>query len=161
MIHKGIICLSDAKTNEEYKQKLKAVNYFAVGFIVMGAILFGVSLIAQMGGMWKLPEFAFGFYCGAGCGAIGWGIALLIKNIRLMKNEEKLTRSRIEATDERTLEINLRAGNAAYSATFIIGFFTLIIGSIFRPELIEVLIGFTLVASLSRLFAYAYYSRKM
>ena len=161
MKHKGIICLSSAKNNEEYKRKLRAVNYFAVGFMLMGAILFGVSLMAQLGGMWKLPDFVFGFYCGAGCGAIAWGIALLIKNLRLMRNEEKLTKSRIEATDERTVEISLRSGNAAYSATFIISYFVLIIGAIFRPELIEVLIGFTLIASLSKLIAYAYYSRKM
>ena len=45
-----------------------------------------------------------GVYCGIGVGLICSGIVFLIRNKRLMKDEEKLKEARLQVTDERNME---------------------------------------------------------
>ena len=91
---------SKATNNEEFRKQLQAKNK-----ALLGLILLGIISAAKM----KVDDYMLGVYCGIGVGLICSGIVFLIRNKRLMKDEEKLKEARLQVTDERNIEIGSRA----------------------------------------------------
>ena len=65
----------------------------------------GSPYYMEFSGKMKVDDYMLGVYCGIGVGLICSGIVFLIRNKRLMKDEEKLKEARLQVTDERNIEI--------------------------------------------------------
>ena len=66
-------------------------------------------------------------------GLICSGIVFLIRNKRLMKDEEKLKEARLQVTDERNIEIGSRALRMAAFVLLIVMYFAFLFGGLYDP----------------------------
>ncbi|MDE7286198.1 MAG: hypothetical protein K2N55_05065 [Lachnospiraceae bacterium] len=158
---KGFFCVTTAKTNEEYREVLKKRNIRFTVLALAGALIAGVTLYAEESQVSALPDYIMGVYCGFGTGIFLAGILLLVKNLILMRSEEKLKQSRLENADERYNEINKHAARI----TLMVMVFTIIvggmIGGIFEPALVKATVFLVDVFAISYITAFTYYKRKM
>ena len=88
-------------------------------------------------------------------------LILYVRNLRLLKDEVKLKQSRLENYDERNMEIRNKAVLAAIKVLLVVCFVAAMIGGIFYPYLIKILIFVIYVFLFSYLAANAYYKRRM
>ena len=104
---KGFCLFSGSKVtnNEEFRKQLQAKNKCLLGLILLGIISAAAAYYMEFSGKMKVDDYMLGVYCGIGVGLICSGIVFLIRNKRLMKDEEKLKEARLQVTDERNIEI--------------------------------------------------------
>lgn len=157
----GIFCGSECSTNEEYKKYIKRRIAYFIGIIILGAITLAVTFLGDRFFNVSISEKMIGVYTGFGSGLISIGIILLIKNILLLKNEEKLRKSRISNTDERNKEISIKATRVALVVMLVAMYLVGLIGGLWYPVLIEVLLTVISVFLLAYLVAYKVISRKI
>ena len=96
---------SKATNNEEFRKQLQAKNKALLGLILLGIISAAAAYYMEFWGKMKVDDYMQGVYCGIGVVLICSGIVFLIRNKRLMKDEEKLKEARLQVTDERNIEI--------------------------------------------------------
>jgi len=158
---KGLLCNTTAKTNEEYRQvvKVRMYRFLCLGFI--GSITLAIALLTEF--YWKLDvnEHMLGVYTGVGAGLLAASIALWIKNKRLLGNEEKLKESRISNADERIQEISSRAFKMAAIVMLVAMYAVALIGGLFYPVLVEMLLAIISVFAFTYVVAYFAYSKRM
>ncbi len=89
---KGFCLFSGSKVtnNEEFRKQLQAKNKCLLGLILLGIISAAAAYYMEFSGKMKVDDYMLGVYCGIGVGLICSGIVFLIRNKRLMKDEEKL-----------------------------------------------------------------------
>lgn len=157
---RGIFCATTATTNEEYRKVLKKRNIWMMALVLSGALIAGMSL--YMGGFEEkaLPEYSIGIYVGFGVGLALAGILLLVKNLVLMGNEEKLKTSRLENADERLSEISSKACRIVLMVMLLTIIAGGMIGSMFEPILAKAMLVLIDVFALSYIAAFCYYKRK-
>ncbi|MDF2487034.1 MAG: hypothetical protein K0R46_3202 [Herbinix sp.] len=158
---RGLLCGTTANTNEEYKQVVKIRMYRFLCLGLVGAITFVTALLAEF--YWKLDvkEQMLGVYTGAGAGILGASVLLWIKNKRLLGNEEKLKASRISNADERIKEISNKAFKMAAVIMLIAMYATALIGGLFYPVLVELLLAIVSIFVFAYLVSYFVYSKRM
>ena len=102
---KGFCLFSGSKVtnNEEFRKQLQAKNKCLLGLILLGIISAAAAYYMEFSGKMKVDDYMLGVYCGIGVGLICSGIVFLIRNKRLMKDEEKLKEARLQVTDERNI----------------------------------------------------------
>lgn len=110
-------------SNTSYKNKVIIKNFISIGIVLLGIASLTLSICMKMGIINSINDFSNGFYTGTGGGLIGAGIATIIKNVILLRNEEKLKKAEIESNDER----NKLIGQKTLSISAIIGFFIIYI----------------------------------
>lgn len=158
---RGLLCGTTARTNEEYKQVVKIRMYRFAGLGLIGAITLVTALLAEF--YWKLDvkEEMLGVYTGVGFGLLLASVIMLIKNGIMLKNEEKLKESRISNSDERIKEINNKAFRTA-SIVMLIAMYTLaLIGGLFYPELVRLLLLIVSIFVFAYFVSYNIYNRRM
>ncbi len=117
-------CIGEAaKTDEEYKNKLKMkrlifIIMMAAGIITLAVRHYYIGVIA---------DYVNGFYLGFGTSIIAGSSILLIRNEMIMRNEKKLHDLRIKNYDERNVSI---ADDALRTATLIMVAATYVYGII-------------------------------
>lgn len=158
---RGIFCGTTAATNEEYRTVLKRRNIWMVILMLAGALIAGSALYAEQAGKTALPEYSIGVYCGFGAGIALAGLILLIRNMILMGNEGKLKQDRLENSDERIREISNRACRSSLAILVLALVVGGMIGGIFEPILVKMMILLVDVFALSYIGSYNYYKRKM
>lgn len=158
---RGIFCKTTAATNEEFKKVLKKRNICSITMLVTGLTASAIAFWASGKGITALPEYILGVYCGVGCGIAVGALILLIKNLRILKDERKLKESRLEQYDERLQEINQKAVNTAAMVMMFFVFAGGLIGGIFYPVLITALLTIVYVFLLTYLIAYVIYKKSM
>lgn len=158
---KGIFCGTTATTNEEYRKVLKRRNAWMIALIIMGVLIAVVALAAESSGTAALPEYILGVYCGFGTGLALAGIILLVRNLILMKDEEKLKQSRIENSDERLQEIGSKASMTAIKVMLLVGTAGGLIVGIYEPVLIKALIFMLDVFLFSYIVAFAFFKKRI
>ncbi len=157
----GFFCVSKAKSNEEYKKVIKARMNLMVLIFVIGLITLIVSLLAEK--IWKveISEHMIGLYCGVGTGLLVASVILWIKNWMILRNETRLKESRLCNTDERLMEISNKAFRMAtiflVAALYACG----IIGGLFYPILVKVLMILICVFLAAYMVTYKIYEKKM
>ena len=161
MSMRGIFCQTTATTNEEYRKELKGRNGWLLFMAIGGAGEAAASALAESGGTLSIPDYMLGVYCGTGAGIMVAAIVLYIRNLFLLKDEEKLKKSRLENYDERNQEIRNKALLAAVKILLVVCFVTAMVGGIFYPYLIKMLLFVIYVFLFSYLIANAYYKRRM
>lgn len=158
---RGIFCQTAATTNEEYRNELKSRN-IGFSFLAIGGA--GAAIMAdfaQSRGTVGIPDHMLGVYLGVGTGIMLAAIVLYVRNYLLLKDEEKLKKSRLENYDERNVEIRNKAVLAAVKVLLIACFVTAMVGGIFYPYLIKALIFILDVFLFAYLIANSYYKRRM
>ncbi len=158
---RGLLCGTTARTNEEYKKVVKVRMNRFLGIGIIGTLTLTLALLAEF--YWKLAvkEEMLGVYAGMGTGLVAVSVILWIKNRMLLGNEEKLKESRVNNSDERIKEI----GNQAFrmAAAVMLGAMYLIslVGGLFYPMLVQVLLAVVSVFALTYLVSYRIYDKKM
>lgn len=130
---------SKATNNEEFRRQLKAKNKFMWLFIVLGIFSAAVAYYCEFFGKMKVDDYMLGVYCGLGVGLVASGIAFLIRNKRLLKDETKLKEARLQATDERNVEIGMRAQKIAAIVLLVAIYLVFLIGGVYDPILSKVM----------------------
>lgn len=130
---------SKATNNEEFRRQLKAKNKFMWLFIVLGIFSAAVAYYCEFFGKMNVDDYMLGVYCGIGVGLVGAGVALLIRNKRLLKDEMKLKEARLQATDERNVEIGMRAQKIAAIVLLVAIYLVFLIGGVYDPILSKVM----------------------
>ena len=161
MKFRGIFCGTTATTNEEYRKVLKNRNLWMIGLTIIGLMIAVVALWAEKTGATALPDYIIGVYCGFGTGLAIAGVILFVRNLLLMKNEEKLKESRLENSDERLTEIRNKALQAAVKILLLVGVAASMILGIFEPVLIKACLFLLYVFLFSFIIATAYYKKRM
>ena len=133
------------KNNEEYKQYLQKLNRFFLFLSIAGAFIgamgFGAEFIFEKIKLAiAIDDYMLGIYSGVGAGLFISGIVLIIRNRRIIKDEQKLTRARIEQGDERMRELGNRASQIATYVTLFTLFAISLIGGLFYPILPKILL---------------------
>lgn len=157
----GLFCSSDCKTNDEYKKVIKARILIFIGLIVLGVITLIVTFLGDSYLNLKISESMISTYSGFGTGITVVGIILLIKNVSILNNEEKLRKVRISNTDERIKEINLKASKVALGFMLVTMYLVGLIGGIWYPVITQVLFSIICVFLVVYVIAYKIISRKI
>ncbi|MBO5293143.1 MAG: hypothetical protein J6B10_08195 [Lachnospiraceae bacterium] len=157
----GLFCSVSCTDNEEYRKCIQKRMWLWRGMLAAGILTFIIAFLA--GNYWQieLEDFMLGMYQGVGAGLIGASVALLFKNGRLLKDEEKLRRARIAASDERNMEIVSRAMRAALVVLLVAIYFVMLIGGLWYPQIAWVLANLVCLFLLAYVAAYKIIARKM
>lgn len=157
----GLFCSSDCKTNDEYKKVIKARILIFIGLIVLGVITLIVTFLGDSYLNLKISESMISTYSGFGTGITVVGIILLIKNVSILNNEEKLRKVRISNTDERIKEINLKASKVALGFMLVTMYLVGLIGGVWYLVITQVLFSIICVFLVVYVIAYKIISRKI
>jgi hypothetical protein len=157
----GLFCWTNAKNNEEYKKVIRFRMNIMVILGIIGIATFAVALLAEYKWKVSVSEHMLGVYSGAGTGLFAAAVALWIKNKLLLKNEEKLKESRLNNTDERIREISSKAFRTAAAILLIALYAFALIGGIFYPVLVQVLLSIACIFLVSYVIAFKIYEKKM
>ena len=138
---KGFCLMSATKAtnNEEYRKQIQTKNKYMWGLILLGLITAVVAYYMEFSGKMKVDDYMLGVYCGLGVGLVASGIAFLIRNKRLLKDETKLKEARLQATDERNVEIGMRAQKIAAIVLLVAIYLVFLIGGVYDPILSKVM----------------------
>lgn len=150
-----------AKNNEEYKEVIKKRMKLMVLLIIIGAITAAVGFGSEFCFNVTINEHMIGVYTGVGVGLFVAGLILWIKNKIVLGNEAKLKESRLGNTDERILEISNKAFRIATFAMIAAMYVVALIGGLFYPILVEVLLFIVCMFLVAYVIAYKYYNSKM
>ena len=136
---KGFCFMSATKAtnNEEYRKQIQAKNKCIWGLILLGLITAVIAYYMEFSGKMKVDDYMLGVYCGLGVGLVASGIAFLIRNKRLLKDEAK--EARLQATDERNVEIGMRAQKIAAIVLLVAIYLVFLIGGVYEPILSKVM----------------------
>lgn len=158
---KGIFCSTTANTNEEYREVIKKRMRFMAGITVVGILTAFSGFFAEYFQVIPLNEHILELYSGFGTGlAVACGM-IWVKHKLLLGNEEKLKESRLNNSDERLIEIGNRALRTA-GLVLLVGLYTVgLIGGIFDPVLLKVVLFLVLLYVFAYAGAYFYYKKKM
>lgn len=123
-----------AKTDEEFREKLKARRKLAIPVIVLGLAAVIAGIIAGI----VFDEshqgsFLGGMYTGVGAAMTAAGIVRIVRINKTLKDEKRLRTERIEESDERKKEIATRSSSTAgfvmlyvcFAGLLIAGFFSM------------------------------------
>lgn len=158
---KGLFCGTTAATNEEYREVLKRRNLWMAALAIAGLLIAGLAFFAEGSEKAVLPEYILGVYCGFGIGLALAGLALIVRNLLLLKDENKLKQNRLENTDERLTEIGNRASMTAIKVTLLIGTVSSLIAGIYEPVLVKAFIIILEVFLLSYIAAFSFFKKRM
>ena len=161
MKFRGLFCATTATNNEEYRRVLKKRNLWIAAIAALGILVAGVAFFAGQSGETALPDHILGVYCGFGTGIVLGMAVLFVRNLILLKNEEKLKQNRLENSDERLEMIGNKSANAALRVLLLVGSAAAMIGGIYEPVLIKALIFSLDLFLFSYLVAFAYYKKRM
>ena len=134
---KGFCLLTGTKatSNEEYRKQIERKNKYMWGIIILGIITATVAYYFEATGRMQVDDYMLGVYCGIGVGLFAAGVVLLIRNRRLLKDDVKLKAARLQATDERNIEIASRSLKIAAMVLLIAMYAVFLIGGLLSPVL--------------------------
>lgn len=157
----GMFCGGDCKTNEEYKKVIRGRILLFIGIIVLGVITLVITFLGDKYLNLKINENMISTYSGFGTGLTVVGVLLLIKNISISNNEEKLRKIRISNTDERNREISIKASRVALGFMIVSMYLVGLIAGIWCPEITQILFFIISLFLVVYVIAYKVISRKI
>lgn len=158
---RGILCGSTVKTNEEYRKVVKNRMRITAAIVIIGIITAAIGFGAKFYLKTWISDYMIGVYFGVGVGLFVSGTILWFKNRLLLNNDEKLKESRLNNTDERIQEISNKSFKAAAVIMLIALYSTALIGGLFYPILVKVLLFISGIFLISYMIAFKYYNSKM
>lgn len=164
---RGKFCMRDMwetktfATNDEYREYLRKKDKSMRWIMVVGILLAVIGFWGEYKWIPAVDDYMLGVYAGGGCGLIIAGIIRGLKHRRIMKDEARLKKARLEASDERVQEISKCAFRMAawimiiamYAISFIAGFW--------YPVLPKILLVMVCVFLAAYVICYRVYEKKM
>lgn len=140
----GLVKGKTFKSNEDYRRYLARQNRIITGYIVIGFLTTVITLLVEFSEEIKkfiiIDDYILGVYEGAGVALLVVGLIKLIRNFRILRDEEELAERRREFGDERIQEISKTAMKFA-AWVMITGMYMFsLIGGFFYPALAKVLL---------------------
>jgi len=137
--------------NMPFSKVLKIRMWVGAFIILVGLKCFLLVLLNQVGKLESLTStfgvhlvnlnFMEGFYTGFGCALMGAGIGLIIRNLKLIKNQEKFKRAEISFLDERNRLIKSMTYSTTFSI-FLVGLaFAIVVAGMFNSVVFVTLLG--------------------
>ena len=157
----GLFCGSKANNNEEYKRVIRLRMNIMLLLFVLGVTTLAVSILAKSVWMVKIDDRMLGVYTGAGAGLSIVAIVIWIRNKLILSDENKIKNDRLSNTDERLQEISRKAFRAATAILLISLYATGLIGGLFYPILVKVLLVLISIFLFVYVLAYKIYERGM
>ena len=153
---------ADARTDEGYRKVLRRRQLFFVGMLVVGLVTCAVAAMAELL-EWDiaLDSHSLDFFTGVGTGLMFGALVILIRLRRTLGDPELLRKSRIAATDERTMEINRRALAVAGYVLLLAVYLVCIISGLFYPQMLVFLAVLAMVFLLTYVISYCVYNHLM
>jgi protein-S-isoprenylcysteine O-methyltransferase Ste14 len=151
----------ELKKNDEFKKKVKKQQVYFSIFLFLGiatTITFSLFFIQDY---FNIHDSMKGIYTGLGSGTAVVAIMSLIKNRRVLKDEEKMKKKRIEETDERNLKLQSKSISTAAFFLFITLYIGVIVGGIWNPIISFVLAGYVLLFAIVKGIVYTVLQKKM
>lgn len=158
---RGLFCGTTARNNEEYKKVVKTRMLTMAIVALVGIAAAVIAYAAYHSGVSAISDHALGIYSGVGSGMACAGFFFLIRDFFLLKNEAKLKAQRLNDTDERLTQIRDKALKPAIFALLFTLYAVCLIGSIFYPVLVYVLLASVWIFLIVFLIAQRIYERKM
>ena len=151
-----------AHTDDEYRNVLRRRQRSFVAMLLLGIVTFAAAGAAELFS-WNvaLDSHALGFYSGIGTGMAFGAATLLIRLRKTLKDPDALRKARIRDTDERVAEIGRRATATAGYALLIAVYLLGIIGGMFYPQLLLLLVVLPMVFLLTYLISAFIYNKTM
>jgi len=158
---------------DAFRKKVRTRNYIGIVLLLIGAALIAMNFImkehvtsgGEAAGFFSdsgfvFSDFGLGFNFGIVCGFMITAIFYIYRNVKALKDDEKLKKLYIAETDERNLLILQKSGSVGLNVITI----GLLIGasvSIYFNEMVFfTLLGACLFVSLVRLVFKLYYHKK-
>lgn len=158
---RGIFCGCSVKTNEEFREVLRRRNKKLFLLVGLGILTAVAGFLAHFYFDAVITDRTLGLITGMGTGLFAAGIVLVIRNQRIMKDEEKLKKNRLLCTDERYGQISQNAFQAA-AYVLLLGLYVIgIIGGMFYPILIKVMEILIVLFVVTYFIAYKIYEKKI
>ena len=162
---KGLFCSygrnEDYATDEAYRNIVKQKAIVAGGLMVLGLITIAFEMIMMIGFEVAIDDYMLGFLTGIGAGLFCAGGALLIKRMRMLKNEKRLKAARIEESDERNRSISGAAHRVSAAVLLIAMYVVMIVSLFFMRELVQVMSMLICLYLLAYVVSYKILQRKM
>lgn len=116
--------INEIKIGKKIKQKIKIRMLCCVLFMLLGAASLYVGTCVPLAS--GNSDYSSGYYVGLGFGLIAASVITVIKNIRLLKNQDALKQYEIYESDERNRLIGLKCWSYAGYAMFILLYIALL-----------------------------------
>lgn len=157
----GIFCYLDNASKDSYKKRIRRQLWLLAGLFAAGLLTIAFALLARY--CWKVdaPDDLLGGYLGFGAGLALAGLVLFVKKSVLLRNEARLRKARVEATDERNMQISIRATRAAVAVLLVAMYFAILIGGLWYPVLMTACSMLVCLFVIAYCVAYAVISRRM
>jgi hypothetical protein len=99
------------KSGKTYEDTIRKRIFISVILILLGLATFATALILAG----KMPsDFIKGIYTGSGSGLAACGIGILVTNLRLLRNKEKMKEQETVERDERNSFLQMKSASSAY-----------------------------------------------
>lgn len=124
--------------------------------ILSGIGMFTLAVLLRMGKIsgFELSSIMHSFYTGLGGGFLGAGTVMLIKNLRLLRNNEELKKAELKETDERNLFVAARTAQFTFFIFTAALFISIIVAGLVNPFAANVLFVVLVAAFLIYLLVY-------
>ena len=153
-----------------FKKVLKVKIWVSALIILIGLKCLLLVLLNQVGDLQSLTSkfgvnlvnlsFMQGFYTGFGCALIVAGIAMIIRNVVLLKNDEKFKKAEIDYIDERNRFIKSVTFNTTSYIFLVALAFAVVISGMFNSIVFVTLLGTLFVYLILLLTTYMIYKSK-
>ena len=100
------------------EERIKLRNLYCAFMMILGVVSICVGIYVPLDS--GNAEYSSGFYVGLGCGVTIAAMLTIIKNLRLLKNQEALQERDIYESDERNRLLGLKSWSYAGYAMFIL-----------------------------------------
>lgn len=119
-------------SDEEFRKKLKMRKHFIPVMVIAGAASIVVSMVLLQSGEEK--EFLAGLYMGIGCGVLAVSVVWFLKIRSILQDEKKLRMKRLKESDERNIQVTLKAHYTAGVLMIMAGYVTMLVSGFFSME---------------------------
>lgn len=158
---KNLFCSTIAKNDEEYIAFLKRRIFM---FVILGVLgMASIATILYLSHEYEkdIHDFTEGFFLGVGSGLFIASIVLIIRLIRILKNEKLRRKTRIEIIDERNIQINTEATKVATFVSFIGMYIAIFVSAVIEPVFSIILAAIVFSVALAYIIAYKVISKKI
>lgn len=131
----------------DFTKKCKLRIGFSVGLMFLGGLallaasLYGSEYPAMISDISENQDFVRGFYVGTGYGLIAAAIITIIKNVRLLKNQELQKKRMLYENDERNRLIGTKTWAYTGYAMFLLLYVGILVSGFYNLTVLKVLLG--------------------
>lgn len=157
----NLLTNTKAATNEEYKKVIKQKIKVFIFIMILGIVTFAFAIINELTNIISKDDFMSGVYNGIGSGLIGFSIALIIKNKKLLKDDSALKKSRLYSQDERNIFIQQKAMRCASIIVLVFSYVGMLVAGLYSKAVFYCFWGVTMLFLFSYTIFIVYFNKKL